>query len=100
MSDTTHRWTVEETDEGGVRICKGYHHRSEDCEWIYYVPKKESATGEDKEHNEQLMETFLDILVREAGAYTPPDAAHTQHDKFVREARNRVMKHFKQCISK
>lgn len=26
-----------ETTEDGFRICRGYHHRSADCEWEYYV---------------------------------------------------------------
>jgi hypothetical protein len=46
MSESTHRWVVEETD-GGVRICKGHHEKHEDCEWVYYIEKpNESAVQE------------------------------------------------------
>lgn len=35
---TTHqRWNIEEID-GGLRICKGHHHRSDSCEWTEYFP--------------------------------------------------------------
>ncbi len=32
------RWTIERVD-GGIRICEGGHHRSQDCEFEYYVPQ-------------------------------------------------------------
>ena len=38
MNEHTNRWNIEVTKEG-VRICAGEHHRSQDCEWIEYVPK-------------------------------------------------------------
>lgn len=37
MSDTL-RYNVEKTDDG-YRFCRGDHHRSQDCEWEYCVPK-------------------------------------------------------------
>lgn len=37
MTDT-HRWNFEETEDG-FRVCRGDHHRSQDCEWEYFVPR-------------------------------------------------------------
>lgn len=41
------KWSVEETEDG-VRVCKGDHHRSSDCEWQDYVPA-------DKLHHERTL---------------------------------------------
>jgi hypothetical protein len=35
-----------ETTEDGFRICRGYHHRSADCEWEYYVRRPAQPPGE------------------------------------------------------
>lgn len=35
-----------ETTEDGFRICRGYHHRSADCEWEYYVRRSSQPPGE------------------------------------------------------
>jgi len=32
------RWNVEERDGDVVAICHGHHDRSDDCDWIEYVP--------------------------------------------------------------
>lgn len=38
------RWNVEQTDSG-FRICRGDHHRSQDCEWEYYEPEGRYRAG-------------------------------------------------------
>jgi hypothetical protein len=38
MSIETHRWNIEVTVDG-LRVCDGEHHRSQDCDWVSYVPK-------------------------------------------------------------
>jgi hypothetical protein len=34
-----------ETTDDGFRICRGYHHRSADCEWEYYVRRSTLPPG-------------------------------------------------------
>lgn len=35
------RWNAEEI-EGGIRICRGDHQWSDECDWVEYVPKTEA----------------------------------------------------------
>ena len=35
---STHRWNVEETDDG-FRICRGEHEKAHECEWEYFAPR-------------------------------------------------------------
>lgn len=35
----SHRWNIEPLPDGRLKVCRGEHHRSSDCEWEYFVPE-------------------------------------------------------------
>lgn len=43
------RWNIEETGDGGIRICKGEHDNSALCEWVDYVTREAMEDALDRQ---------------------------------------------------